>query len=268
MTQRQELFSIGEITRAAGVTRRMILNYEERGLICPDIKKGDAGNRYYTIDTFTKIRNIRILQDLGLSLDEIRGYYDDSIDLLPMIRRLEKLRDQLNLNIEKLYERTSVVPPQVRKLQLQSQLVYRKSYRSDSIKEKTVLLRNTALEAMRAYGTDSTRRMSFIEYSINAPLEAAFCVAVPPGSKGEFVTLLPPTDVLSIYHHGAYENLPTVGQRLLEYAAEHHFSPRGTLRHIYLEGPPQHKDPSKFITQVVLPIEDADENMAGKYKMV
>lgn len=111
MTQRQELFSIGEITRAAGVTRRMILNYEEHGLIRPDIKKGDAGNRYYTIDTFTKIRNIRILQDLGLSLDEIRGYYDDSVDLLSMIRRLEKLRDQLNLNIEKLYERTSAVPP-------------------------------------------------------------------------------------------------------------------------------------------------------------
>lgn len=111
MTQRQELFSIGEITRAAGVTRRMILNYEEHGLIRPDIKKGDAGNRYYTIDTFTKIRNIRILQDLGLSLDEIQGYYDDSMDLLSMIRRLEKLRDQLNLNIEKLYERTSAVPP-------------------------------------------------------------------------------------------------------------------------------------------------------------
>lgn len=65
MKERQELFSIGEIARAVGVTRRMILNYEERGLICPDVKKGDTGNRYYTIDTFTKIRNIRSLQDLG-----------------------------------------------------------------------------------------------------------------------------------------------------------------------------------------------------------
>ena len=113
-----------------------------------------------------------------------------------------------------------------------------------------MLLRNTALEAMRAYGTDTTRRMYFIEYSISAPLEAAFCVAVPPGSEGEFVTLLPPTDALSIYHHGVYEDLPAVGRRLLEYAAEHQFSPRGTLRHIYLEGPPQHKDPSKFITLI------------------
>lgn len=263
MKERQELFSIGEIARAVGVTRRMILNYEEHGLIRPDIKKGDAGNRYYTIDTFTKIRNIRILQDLGLSLDEIQGYYDDSIDLLSMIRRLEKLRDQLNLNIEKLYERTSAVPPQVRKLRLPGQLVYRRTYCSDSIKEKTILLRNTALEAMRAYGTDITRRMYFIEYSISNPMEAAFCIAIPPESEGEFVTLLPPTDVLSIYHHGAYEELPAVGRRLLEYAAEHQFSPCGTLRHIYLEGPPQHKDPSQFITQVVLPIEDADANYSS-----
>lgn len=110
-------------------------------------------------------------------------------------------------------------------------------------------------EAMRAYGTDTSRRMYFIEYPISAPLEAVFCVAVPPGSEGELVTLLPPTDALSIYHHGAYEDLPAAGQRLLEYAAEHQFSPCGTLRHIYLEGPPQHKDPQKFITQVVLPIE-------------
>ena len=94
MEQRQEMFSIGEIARAVGVTRRMILNYEDRGLICPDVKNGDSGNRYYTIDTFTKIRSIRSLQDLGLSLDEIRGYFDGSVDLLPLIRRLEKLRDE------------------------------------------------------------------------------------------------------------------------------------------------------------------------------
>lgn len=151
------------------------------------------------------------------------------------------------------------MPAQVRKLRLPGQLVYQKRYRSDSIAEKTVLLRNTALEAMRAYGTDVTRRMYFIEYPISAPPEVSFCIAVPPESEGEFVTLLPPTDALSIYHHGAYEDLPAVGRRLLEYAAEHQFSPRGTLRHIYLEGPPRHKDPSKFITQVVLPVEDADE---------
>ena len=259
MKQRQELFSIGEIARAVGVTRSMILNYEDRGLIRPDLKEGETGNRYYTIDTFTKIRSIRSLQNLGLSLDEIRRYFDESTDLLPLIHRLEKLRDELDLNIEKLYERAAINPPQFRKIRLDNQLVYRRSYHSPSVAERTILLRNTALEAMRAYGTDITRRMYFIEYPISDPNEVSFCVAVPPESTGEFVTLLPPTTALCLYHHGAYEELPAVARRLIDHATENGFTPRGTLRHIYLEGPPQHKDPQKFITQVVLPIEDSNE---------
>jgi len=87
-----------------GVTRRIILHYEERGLIEPDKRDDATNNRYYTIDTFTKLRSIRSLQNLGLTLDEIRDYYNDSTDLMPLIRRMEEMRDQLNLNIEKLYE--------------------------------------------------------------------------------------------------------------------------------------------------------------------
>ena len=45
-------------------------------------------------------------------------------------------------------------------------------------------------------------------------------------------------------------------KKLLEqYAKEHGFSLKGTCRHIYLEGPPAHTDPSKFITQVALLVE-------------
>ena len=49
MKKEKNLFSIGEIAKALGVTRRIILNYEQRGLIQPDIKEGTTGNRYYTL---------------------------------------------------------------------------------------------------------------------------------------------------------------------------------------------------------------------------
>lgn len=45
MKKEKNLFSIGEIAKALGVTRRIILNYEQRGLIQPDIKEGTTGNR-------------------------------------------------------------------------------------------------------------------------------------------------------------------------------------------------------------------------------
>lgn len=259
MKSEQTLFSIGEIAKALGVTRRIILHYEERGLLQPDVRHSASGNRYYGIDTFVRIRSIRSMQNLGLTLDEIRDYFNGSVDLLPLIRRLEEKRDELNLNIEKLYERAKVEAPQVKELVLPSQTVYRRVYQSDSAAERAVLLRGTALEALRAYGTDITRRMYFIEASVDRPAEVACCVAVPPGSRGEFVETLPAVRALCLYHHGAYEELPAVRGKLADYAAEHGLATLGIFRHTYLEGPPQHKDPAKFITQIALVISAKEE---------
>lgn len=254
MEHTENLFTIGEIAKALGVTRRIILHYEERGLIHPDGRDESTGNRLYSIDTFTQLRSIRSLQNLGLTLDEIRNYFQRDSDLMPLIRRLEGMRDELNLNIEKLYERSKTNSAQVRELVLPTQLVYRRTYHTETVAEKTVLLRNTALEAMRSYGTDITRRMYFIEFSVDRPAEVSFCVAVPQGSAGEHVETLAPGRAICLYHHGRYEQLPAVGRLLLDEAARRGLTPLGTLRHTYLEGPPQHQDPGKFITQVALPL--------------
>lgn len=254
MKNEQELFSIGEIAKALGVTRRTVLHYEECGLIQPDVRNGMTGYRYYSIDTFTRMRSIRSMQNLGLTLNEIRNYFNDSADLLPLIQRLEKMRDELNLNIEKLYERTKVGTPQIKDVLLPSQTVYRRVYHCESIADRTVRLRETALEAMRLYGTDTTRRMYFTEHASAQPDETAFCVAIPAGSCGEYVKTLPAVRALCLYHHGAYEELSAVRERLLDYAAEHGVTAPVVFRHTYLEGPPQHKDPDKFITQVSLVI--------------
>ena len=95
MKKERDLFSIGEVARALNITRRAILYYEEFGLIRPDVKDGATGNRYYTIDTFVKLRTIRILQNLGLSLSDVLGYFDGDFALAPLIRRLEAQRDEL-----------------------------------------------------------------------------------------------------------------------------------------------------------------------------
>ncbi len=251
----KNLFSIGEMAKAVGITRKTILNYETKGLITPDKKDGITANRYYTIDTFTKIRTIRVFQNLGLSLDEIRAYFNESSDLHPMINRLEKMRDELNLTIEKLKERTKKASTIIEEITIPSQTIYSRTYHSNTIADKTNLLRDTALEAFRTYETDTTRRLYYIEYSIKVPEEISYCVAIPDGSKGEYVESIPDVRALSVYHHGAYEDMPDTRKRLFEYAKENGITLSGKCRHIYLEGPPQHKDTSKFITQIIAIIE-------------
>ena len=253
--ENNHLFSIGEISKAVGVTRKIILNYEAKGLITPDKKDGPSGNRYYTIDTFTQIRTIRIFQNLGLSLDEIREYFDGSSDLQPMIKRLEKMRDELNLTIEKLNERTQKKGSIIKEITIEPQTIYRRVYSSTSIADKTNLLRDTALEAMRMYGTDTTKRMYFTEYCSNAPQEISYCVAVPANSEGEFIKHTPAFKAISFFHHGAYEEIPEARKRLISYAEENNLKLSGIFRNLYLEGPPQHKNKSKFITQIIAMIE-------------
>ena len=252
----KNLFSIGEIAKSIGITRKIILNYEAKGLIQPDKKDGATGNRYYTIDTFTQIRTIRVFQNLGLSLDEIREYFNDTTDLLPLIKRLEAMRDELNLSIEKLYERTNKNSSQIKEITIDTQTVYCRTYHSPTIAERTVVSRETALEAMRAYGTDTTKRMYFIEYPLQDTDEITYAVAVPPESKGEFIVNIPSFRAISMYHHGAYEDIPAARERLVSYAKQNKLKILGKCRHVYLEGPPQHKDKSKFITQILLLLKD------------
>ena len=128
MKNDDNLFSIGEVAKSLGVTRRAILYYEEFGLICPDAKEGTKGNRYYTIDTLLKLRTIRILQGLGLSLSDVRDYLDDAFDLPQMIRRLERQRDELNRHIEGLQERSNTEPPQVKQILTPRQTIYRRTF--------------------------------------------------------------------------------------------------------------------------------------------
>ena len=165
------------------------------------------------------------------------------------------MRDELNLIIDKLKERTCDKNNVVKEITIEPQTVYCRVYNSVSIEDKTNLLRNTAIEAMKAHGTDVTRRMYFTEYSEEAPEQISYCVAVPPESEGENILRSPMLRAICLFHHGAYEDIPKARERLVLYAKEHDLKLAGIFRNLYLEGPPQHKDKSRFVTQVIAMIE-------------
>lgn len=156
------LMSIGEVAKSLHITRRMILNYEDKGILLPDVKTGSGGNRYYTPETLTRIRAIRRLQTLGISLDEIKLYFEDAADLRDIIARLETLRDELNLCIEKLQLRVrenSNAAPIIRTIPAQTVYVYRCP--SPTVEDRKEIFRDVIPAAMRQYGTDSAKRMYF-----------------------------------------------------------------------------------------------------------
>lgn len=248
----EKLFSIGEVCTALGITRRMLLNYEELGLVAPDSKNGPNGNRFYTLDTMTQIRIIRMFQNYGLSLAEIKDYFSRNVDLPSIIRRLEELRDELDQNIAHLSAYVEDHPGKICKMMLPAQTIYCQTATCTSIAEKTEQLRNTALYALEHYGMDPGKRQYATEYTLEAPTEVTFCVTVPEESTGEGIVKLPPSHGIYLTHHGPYEEIRAVNEQLLSYAKEQGISHSGRFRNVYLEGPPQHKDNQLFITQVIL----------------
>lgn len=251
--EENRLLSIGEVAKSLNITRRIILNYEAKGLLPPDKKNGTNGNRYYTADSVSRIRTIRILQNLGLSLDDIYTYYNGTTDLSPMIERLEKLRDEINLNIDKLKERVKNKNDyEIQTITIPAQTVYCKTMRTTTVDERADILREIFMTAMRRYGSDTSKRMFFIEYPLDDPELVSYCVAIPPENQGESILNLTAEKALCIFYHGSYESIPAVREKLIAYATEHGIPLKGTCRNIYLEGPPQHKEPEKFITQVAV----------------
>jgi MerR family redox-sensitive transcriptional activator SoxR len=66
-----ELLTIGEVAQRAGIATSAVRYYERRGLVAPDGRQ--SGQRRYRPDTLRLLVFVGMLQDAGLSLDDIAG---------------------------------------------------------------------------------------------------------------------------------------------------------------------------------------------------
>jgi MerR family redox-sensitive transcriptional activator SoxR len=68
------VLTIGEVARLAGVATSTLRYYERRGLVVADTRV--SGQRRYSPSTVRRLVFVQMLQDAGLSLDEIQGVLD------------------------------------------------------------------------------------------------------------------------------------------------------------------------------------------------
>ena len=155
----KNLYQIGEVTKMLGVTRRMLLNYEDLGLLTPAYKNESSGFRYYSADNIVHIRIIKVLQRLGLSLSEINKYFNNTEKLDDVIERMTTLRSQLDLCIAQLQLRQSQTSePEIRFITLPSFTAFCQEFKDSDLARKTEDLRKTFIEATKKYQLDTTAK--------------------------------------------------------------------------------------------------------------
>ncbi len=70
------LYKIGEFSKLAQVSPRMLRHYDKLGLIQPSQVDRFTDYRYYTVDQLARLNRIIALKDLGFSLEQIGDLLD------------------------------------------------------------------------------------------------------------------------------------------------------------------------------------------------
>ena len=78
---------IGEFSHLMQVTVKTLRFYEQKGLLKPDEVDEWTGYRYYSISQMQQLTNIRTMQRLGFSLDEIKELFEEDLHT-PSIHQL------------------------------------------------------------------------------------------------------------------------------------------------------------------------------------
>jgi len=70
------MFKIGDFSRIARVSARLLRFYDEIGLLKPEQADSQSGYRFYTATQLARLNRILVLKDLGFNLEEIAKILD------------------------------------------------------------------------------------------------------------------------------------------------------------------------------------------------
>ena len=73
------MFQIGEFSKIAQVSGRLLRYYDQRDLLKPEYIDPQTGYRFYTITQLPRLNRILALKELGLSLEQIKRLLDDNV---------------------------------------------------------------------------------------------------------------------------------------------------------------------------------------------
>lgn len=89
------IYKIGDFSKMAQVTTKMLKYYEQCGLIEPAEIEQSSGYRYYDVEQLIPVSKIRTFLDMGFSTDEIKEMLNAEDNTERFDRKIEELQKEL-----------------------------------------------------------------------------------------------------------------------------------------------------------------------------
>jgi DNA-binding transcriptional MerR regulator len=103
------MFTVGEFSRLARVSKRLLRYYDEIGLLKPGRVDKFTSRRYYSAEQMPHLNRILALKDLGLSLDQIQRVLRDDISTDEMQGMLLLKKAEIEQHLQEELQRVRTI---------------------------------------------------------------------------------------------------------------------------------------------------------------
>lgn len=268
------MFKIGEFSRLSQVPVKTLRFYDEIGLFKPSFIDQTNGYRHYELSQFERINQIKMLKDLGFSLEQIANMLDEAFSQDELRRMLHMKLADLENEAMALEQRRTRVQNQLKNLEKESKVstqeVTIKSVDPIRVISKRAIIEN--YKSMRPlydklYGTLSAQNVSpasacmgvfydeeYKEKDVDAEAVVPIGDATVTADGGVTVYELPAVTQMATYlRKGPYDDFTPAYQTLMGWISENGYQIVGPNREIYLQSP-EDGPPEECLVELQFPV--------------
>ena len=275
------MFRIGEFSKLAMVSVRMLRHYDEIGLLTPNTVDPYTGYRYYSASQLAVIGRIQLLKKMGLSLSQITKM----LELLDQPQKLESFLQMRHLELQQQQQQLScqlsLVQSAIERLRKEQTMKQFHVEKKTFPQMKVACLRkvlptyadehqlwtqmNHAFQllgpgkkmfenkcAMAVFFDEGFREQD-VDVEIRVQLSDDFIIDQPPVNEVCF-GILPPVTAATVMLNGSYDQIGHVYEEIAQWVEEHHFQMQGPMFNIYHVSPAMDPGPDNWVTEVCVPL--------------
>lgn len=272
------MFTVGEFSRLAQVSKRLLRYYDEIGLLKPVQIDQTNGYRYYSAEQMAQLNRILALKELGLTLDQIQRILRDNISV-------EEIQGMLMLKKAEIEQQLEAELKRIRSIESRLQSIRNTENKNPVNIVLKEIPAQTAL-GVRLTATDFEHAIHLFKQIADrvpkkTPYDLCYCICHSDGlvesemdlemgrivQKGyqdnmvmsdDFVLQakeLPAFELAAtLVVKGAIENIHIGYTQIGQWIADHHYRCAGIPREITLQFP-QEPDGSDLVTEIQFPVE-------------
>ena len=266
------MFTIGDFSRASGLTVKALHFYHEQGILVPAHIDTDNGYRYYSTEQLETGLVIVKLKELGLSIKEIGTLLADqsAADVLEVLEvKLAQVAEEIKLARKTEKQLREII--QMEKNNRQRMVDFNfdiEEKTTDSMLIAGLRIRGRYQDCGKGFSQVGRNYGRFIcgpammlvydkEYKEDdADFETCMPIKKGESRKGLEVRELPATDCVTLLHQGPYSALHRSYQKILQHIREQKLQVAAPSREVYHKGPGMifKGNPEKYLTEIQFPV--------------